>query len=147
MAGLVLNLRPNEKFIINGVVLQNGAKRAQIRVEDENANVLRMRDALHPDDVDTPVKRAYYIAQLIISGDMAEAEGRRKLDTAIGELLGVFRVGEAANRLAKASESANEARYYSVLCHLKHIMPLEQALLSYAHDKVTPGELRAAVGA
>ena len=140
MAGLVLNLRPNEKFIINGVVVQNGAKRAQIRIENEDANVLRVRDAIHPKDVNTPVKRAYYIAQLLISCDIDEAEGRRKLARALEDLLGVFRMGEPAERLAKAVESLEECRYYSIICHLKAILPAEEALLDYAHSRHTMGE-------
>lgn len=141
MPGLVLNLRPHEKFIVNGVVLKNGAKRSQIRVEDENANVLRVRDAIHPQDVDTPVKRAYYIAQLLISGDITEEDGRDRLDESLSQLSGVFQVGEASERLKKAIDAAGQGRYYSVLCQLKNILPIEQALLSYARIRQEEGSL------
>jgi len=43
MAGLVLKLRPKERFMINGVVLQNGEKRSNIVVVSEDVNVLRLR--------------------------------------------------------------------------------------------------------
>lgn len=135
MSGLVLNLKPKEKFIINGAVIQNGAKRTQIRVEDDNANVLRLSDAIHPDDVNTPVKRAYYLAQLLISCDMEETEGREKLAKALAELINVFRSGDPADRLAKAVEGLANRHYYSVMVQLKHVLPAEEVLLSFASAK------------
>ena len=92
MSGLILNLKPGEKFLVNGIVLENGSRRGQIKIEGNAAKVLRLSDALHPDDVDTPVKRAYYLAQLILSCDMSEEEAQpallqdlKKLEFALAE--------------------------------------------------------------
>ncbi|OFW99584.1 MAG: hypothetical protein A3E78_00345 [Alphaproteobacteria bacterium RIFCSPHIGHO2_12_FULL_63_12] len=68
MTGLVLKLKPHEKLLINGVVLQNGDKAARLRVRTAGASVLRLRDALHPTEAKTPVQKAYYIAQLVVAG-------------------------------------------------------------------------------
>lgn len=68
MTGLVLKLKPHEKLLINGVVLQNGDKAARLRVRTAGASVLRLRDALHPSEANTPIQKAYYIAQLAVAG-------------------------------------------------------------------------------
>ncbi|MEM9988290.1 MAG: flagellar biosynthesis repressor FlbT, partial [Pseudomonadota bacterium] len=75
MAGLLLNLKPYEKFLVGGIVLQNGQRRSQLRILDDKAGVLRLSEALHPDRVKTPLTRAYYAAQSIVVGDESEVSG------------------------------------------------------------------------
>ena len=57
MAGLILKLRPHEEFLINGVVVQNGDRKTRLRVKTDGAAILRLRDAIHPEEVNTPVRR------------------------------------------------------------------------------------------
>jgi flagellar protein FlbT len=63
MTGLRLKLGPNEQVLINGAVVQNGQTKIELRIKTPNTNILRLRDAIHPDQVDTPTKRVCYIAQ------------------------------------------------------------------------------------
>ena len=69
MSGLVLKLGPRERIMINGVVMENGDRRARLNVLTPEANVLRLRDAIHPGEVNTPVRRVCYIAQLVLAGE------------------------------------------------------------------------------
>jgi len=69
MSGLVLSLKAEEKFLVNGALLINGSKRSQIRIGGDDVNVLRLSDAMHPREVTTPVRRVYYAAQIYLSGD------------------------------------------------------------------------------
>ena len=59
MTGLVIKLKPNEKVLVNGVILQNGDRAARIRVRSENVSILRARDAISKEDANTPLKRVY----------------------------------------------------------------------------------------
>ena len=54
MSGLVLKLGPHERIMINGVVMENGDRRTRLNVLTPDANVLRLRDAIHPDEANTP---------------------------------------------------------------------------------------------
>lgn len=85
MPGLILKLRPREELMINGVLVENGDRNSRLRIKTEGAHVLRMRDALKPEEADTPLKRAYYIAQLAVAGELTNAEAaailRNALDT------------------------------------------------------------------
>ena len=76
MTGLVLKLGPHERIMINGVVMENGDRRARLNVLTPDANVLRLRDAIHPDEVNTPVRRVCYIAQLVLAGEADPEEAR-----------------------------------------------------------------------
>jgi flagellar protein FlbT len=57
MSGLVLKLGPRERVLINGAVIENGDKRSRLSIMTPNANILRLRDAIHPGEVTTPVRR------------------------------------------------------------------------------------------
>ena len=66
MSGLILKLRPNEELMINGVIVENGDKKTRLRVKTEGAHILRLKDAIRPEDATTPLKRAYYVAQMTV---------------------------------------------------------------------------------
>lgn len=74
MTGLILKLRPHEELMINGVLVENGERNTRLRVKTEGAHILRLRDAIRPEDATTPLTRAYYIAQLAVSGQLPAVE-------------------------------------------------------------------------
>jgi len=58
MSGLALKLAPKERVLINGVVVENGPRRAQLLIKTDNASVLRLRDALDKADVVGPASHS-----------------------------------------------------------------------------------------
>ncbi len=130
MSGLVLSLKPNEKFLVNGAMLVNGPKRGQICVEDNDVYVLRLSDVIHPEEVTTPVKRVYYALQLILSCDMSADEA---VDVVLDGLKGLVRVFEQTPYLKHAEKAANavlQDRFYSALCSLKTLLDVEKDLFA-----------------
>ncbi|MEL6829410.1 MAG: flagellar biosynthesis repressor FlbT, partial [Pseudomonadota bacterium] len=90
MSGLVLKLAAGESFVVNGAVVENCDKPTRIRIADADARVLRCRDALRPEEVDTPVKRVYYAIQLLITGDLEEDNTLPAIDEQFELLQDVF---------------------------------------------------------
>lgn len=130
MAGLVLSLKPNEKFLVNGALLENGPKRSQIRIETDGVNVLRLSDVIHPDDVNTPIKRIYYAAQLVLSGDETVENTEASIKSGLETLLLVFEGTNYVKNIAKAITAIDNGRYYSVLCALKPLLTIEKDMLA-----------------
>lgn len=130
MSGLVLKIAPGERFIVNGAVLENGDKPARIRIADGDARVLRCRDALRPDDVNTPVKQVYYAVQLLITGDLKEADTLPAIDDACSSLLDVFRVIDP-ELVPLLRSMISRGNYYSALCHMRQMLVFESQLLSH----------------
>ncbi|AUH33397.1 flagellar biosynthesis repressor FlbT [Paracoccus tegillarcae] len=130
MSGLVIKLGPNERILINGAVIENGGRRSKISIKTPNANVLRLKDAIHPDQARTPVTRVCYVAQLILSGDAAEDEGGRQLLRGIEQLSQVFDDPDSRRLLAVASDHAVEGNIYQCLRKLRDLLPRETRLLS-----------------
>ena len=61
---LKLHLKPNERVIIGGAVIRNGNRHADLSIEN-NVPILREKDILPEDDVDTPARRIYFAVQLM----------------------------------------------------------------------------------
>jgi flagellar biosynthesis repressor protein FlbT len=61
---LKITLKPNEKMIISGAVIQNGPRKSEFSVEN-NVPILRQRDILSPKDADSPARRIYLTIQLM----------------------------------------------------------------------------------
>ncbi len=57
MPGLVLKLGSKERILLNGAVLENGMRRSRFSILTASANVLRLKDTVHPDKADTPIGR------------------------------------------------------------------------------------------
>lgn len=130
MSGLVIKLGPKERVLINGAVIENGDRRSKIAIKTPNAHVLRLKDAIHPDQVTTPVSRVCYVAQLILSGDAAEDDGTRQLLRGIEQLSQVFDDADSRRLLAAASDAALAGNAYQALRQLRCLLPREARMLS-----------------
>ena len=128
MTGLVLKLQPNEKFLINGVVLQNGERATKLRVRTRDVALLREKDALKPEEANTPLKRVYYIAQLALAGEADRAEAQRQITTGLSALSTVFG-GETSAAIARAQNAAQSAKFHVVMRTVRSLFAVEQALL------------------
>jgi flagellar biosynthesis repressor protein FlbT len=134
MAGLVLKLAPKERVLINGAVIENGDRRSRLSIVTPNANILRLRDAIHPEEVNTPVRRVCYIAQLVLSGDVAPAEARQQLLRGIEQLSQALTDHDSRSLLATATESVLAESHYQALKALRALLPREERLLAAARS-------------
>lgn len=130
MSGLVLKLSPKERVLINGAVIENGDRRSRLSIVTPNANILRLRDAIHPEEVNTPVRRVCYIAQLVLSGDADHEEARMQLLRGIEQLSQVLTDPDSRNHIAKATEAVSHEQYYQVLKCLRALLPREERLMA-----------------
>jgi flagellar protein FlbT len=130
MSGLVLKLSPRERVLINGAVIENGERRSRINIVSPNANILRLRDAIHPEEAKTPVKRVCYIVQLILSGDADVDVARRQLLTGVEQLSQVFKDQDSREILAIATSHVVEGNYYPALKTLRSLLDREERLLA-----------------
>jgi flagellar protein FlbT len=130
MSGLVLKLNPKERVLINGAVIENGDRRSRLSIVTPNVNILRLRDAIRPDEVTTPVRRVCYIAQLVLSGDVAIKDAKTQLLTGIEQLSQALRDPDSREQLAAATKAVGTEDIYRALKALRALLPREDRLLS-----------------
>jgi flagellar protein FlbT len=130
MSGLVLKLGPKERVLINGAVIENGDRRSRLSILTPNAHILRLRDAISPDEANTPVRRVCFIAQLVLSGDADEQQARLQLQRGIEQLGLALRDRDSREHLDDATEAVRAGDYYRVLKRLRALLPIEERLLA-----------------
>lgn len=134
MSGLVLKLAPKERILINGAVIENGDRRSRLSIMTPNAHILRLRDAIHPGEVTTPVRRVCYIAQLVLSGDADPGTAKMQLLRGIEQLSQVLTDSDSRQQLALATAAVVEDQHYMVLKALRTLLPREERLMAAHRD-------------
>jgi flagellar biosynthesis repressor protein FlbT len=132
MSGLVLKLGPGERVLINGAVIENGERRSRLAIMTPNAHILRLRDTIHPEEVNTPVRRVCYIAQLVLSGDTNPADAKMQLLRGIEQLSQVLTDFDSRALLSQATAAVLETNHYQALKALRGLLPREERLFAAA---------------
>jgi len=130
MSGLVLKLGPKERILINGAVIENGDRRSRLSIMTPDAKILRLRDAIHPEEAKTPVRRVCYAVQLVLSGDTSKEDARHPLLRSIEELSQVFIDADSRKHLDLASSALVQNDHYRCLKALRTLLPREERLLA-----------------
>ena len=130
MTGLVLKLGPNERVLINGAVIENGDRRSRLAVITPNAHILRLRDAIHPEHANTPVRRVCYITQLVLSGDAEPDTARLQILRGIEQLSQVLTDPDSRTLLSQATAAILDDQHYAALKALRGLLPREERLLA-----------------
>ena len=131
MTGLVIKLKPNEKVLVNGVILQNGSRAARLRVRSSDVSILRARDAIQKEDANTPLKRVYYIAQLALAGEADLDQAAEEVLQVLEPLKSIF-PGPAGEDVMRAIDAANERKFFVVMRAVKRHFAFERVLLQRA---------------
>lgn len=132
MSGLVLKLGPKERVLINGAVIENGDRRSRLSIMTPGANILRLRDAIHPDQANTPVRRVCYVAQLVLSGDADPKDTKQQLLRGIEQLSQVFSDRDSRTLIAEATQAVVAEQPYQALKALRALLPREERLFAVA---------------
>lgn len=130
MSGLVLKLGPKERVLINGAVIENGDRRSRLSIVTPGAKILRLRDAIHPEEVNTPVKRVCYIVQLVLSGDANADEAKLQLMRGIEQLSQVMTDHDSRAQMSIATDAISAGQFYQALKALRTLLPREERLMS-----------------
>ncbi|RFP86544.1 flagellar biosynthesis repressor FlbT [Rhodobacteraceae bacterium 63075] len=130
MSGLILKLGPHERVLVNGAVIENGDKRSRLAIKTPNASILRLKDAIHPEEANTPVRRVCYIAQLVLSGDMCPKKAKLQVLRRIEELSQVLTDRDSRRHLDLATKATGDGEYYRCLKALRALLPREERLLA-----------------
>ncbi len=122
MTGLVLKLKPFEKLLVNGAVLQNGPRATRIRVRSADASVLRLRDAIHPFNAASNAGRIYYIAQLAVAGEVEAEHALSEIAPLIEQSVDAAADDRQRAAYLKARDAAAGGRLFTVMRAIKPLL-------------------------
>lgn len=127
MTGLFLKLKPRERLLINGATIENGHRKAYLRIETPNTSILRLRDALHPNNIECSISEIYHTAQLILSRDIDVASGKvliiEQIDFEVYRTLSALK----RNNLLSAKAMAQSGDIYACLKIVRSLLNLQDS--------------------
>jgi len=123
---LKLTLKPHEKVIIGGAVIQNGASACHLSIEN-NVSVLRQADILTESMANTPCRRIYMAIQLMY----VDEKSRNNIHAVYLDL--VKEVMEAApstrDLISQLTQLIFDKKFYQALKLSKKLIHYEEELL------------------
>jgi flagellar protein FlbT len=123
---LTINLKPHERLILNGVVIENSGPAAKILVHN-NAALMREKDILTEEQATTPARRIYFSiqCQYLFPG---------KSDVFLPIIEKFLREFEQAapstmTLIAEIRQFVSDAQFYRALKSAKQLITREQEIL------------------
>ena len=127
---LKLSLKPGEKFVLNGAVVQNGDRRGVLVLQNK-ASVLREKDIMQPDEATTPARRIYFPVMMMY---LDEAGAERQYDefaTRLTEFMGVVRNPDVLSDCIAISKHVMAREYYKALMLSRKLIEYEDQRLGH----------------
>ncbi len=125
---LRLTLRPHERVVIAGAVVQNGESRTTLCIENA-VPVLRETDILRPSDVKTPCERIVLAVQLMYLDGERCAQHRETLNVLIADVHAVAPSLRAL--LAEVMGMVERGELYKAVKRARRLRPREREILSH----------------
>ncbi|MBI1361638.1 MAG: flagellar biosynthesis repressor FlbT [Alphaproteobacteria bacterium] len=126
---LKLSLKPGERFVVNGAVLQNGDRRAVLLLQNK-ASILREKDIIQPEDANTPVRRIYFPIMMMYLDPPGASEFYDEFVLRMNEFMGVTRHTEILKECVSTSREVMAGEYYKALTRCRKLLTYEQGLLA-----------------
>lgn len=130
---LKLRLKPDEKIIIGGAVLQNGPKASEFIVEN-NVPILRQKDIMAERDAVSPARRVYFVIQLMY----IDRENQIDYHTRYWDLVKDILQAAPSTKpyIDRISEQIVCGEFYQALKLTRKLITYEEELLSHVKQSL-----------
>ena len=135
---LKLSLKPGEKFVLNGAVVQNGDRRSVLVLQNK-ASVLREKDIMQADQVTTPARRIYFPVMMMY---LEEGTADRYYDEFVRrltEFMGVISNPSVLADCVGVSKHCMASEYYKALMLCRKLIEYEDERLGNVPTGVSAG--------
>ncbi len=135
---LKLSLKPGEKFVLNGAVVQNGDRRTTLVLQNK-ASVLREKDIMQPEDAATPARRIYFPMMMMYLDDNGAGRYYDEFAERLTEFMGVIRNPEVLTDCVAISKHAMAREYYKALMLCRKLIEYEDERLGNVASSLPAG--------
>ncbi|MFM8940132.1 MAG: flagellar biosynthesis repressor FlbT [Phenylobacterium sp.] len=135
---LKLSLKPGEKLVLNGAVIQNGDRRGVLILQNK-ASVLREKDILQPEQANTPSRRIYFQVMLMY---LEPADAQKYYDEFVrrlSEFMGAVRNPAVLAECVTISRCCLQRDYYKALLSCRKLIEYEDVRLGNVPAGVSAG--------
>lgn len=126
---LKLSLKPGERFVLNGAVVENGDRRATLVLQNK-ASVLREKDIMQEHEVDTPAKRIYFPVMMMYLSSSSADGVYDDFVLRMTEFMGAISNGDVLSECVTISKDVMAGEYYKALLRCRKLIAYEAERLS-----------------
>ena len=135
---LKLSLKPGEKFVLNGAVVQNGDRRSVLVLQNK-ASVLREKDIMQQDEVNTPARRIYFPVMMMYLDEASAGRYYDEFVRRLTEFMGVITNPLVLADCVSASKHVMAREYYKALMLCRKLIEYEDERLGHVPSSVPAG--------
>jgi flagellar protein FlbT len=136
---LKLSLKPGERFVLNGAVVQNGDRRGVLLLQNK-ASVLREKDIMQEDEVTSPARHVYFPVMMMYLDEADAPRYRDEFVRRLTEFMGVISNPEVLKDCVEISRHLLEKEYYKALMLCRKLIDYEDERLRHVAAGVQTGE-------
>lgn len=125
---LKLSLKPGEKFVLNGAVVQNGDRRGVLVLQNK-ASVLREKDIMQQEEANTPARRIYFPVMMMYLDQAASDRYYDEFVRRMSEFMGAIRNTDILADCVNVSKYCMEREYYKALMLCRKLIEYEDERL------------------
>jgi flagellar biosynthesis repressor protein FlbT len=125
---LKLSLKPGEKFVLNGAVLQNGDRRCSLMLQNK-ASVLREKDIMQPEEVTTPSRHVYFPVMMMYLDEAGADKYYDEFLRRMTEFMTVISNPKVLSECVNVSRSIMAKEYYKALMSCRKLIDYEDERL------------------
>jgi flagellar biosynthesis repressor protein FlbT len=132
--GLKISLKPSERIIIGGAVVQNGSAHSNFIVEN-SVPILREKDIMRLKDADSPCRRVYFAIQLMYVDEKNIEEHRKTYWKLVKDV--TTAAPSTIGLIDQISEHLLHDRYYQGLKLANKLINYEQEAINNVRSAAT----------
>ncbi|WP_374570048.1 flagellar biosynthesis repressor FlbT [Phenylobacterium sp.] len=135
---LKLSLKPGEKFVLNGAVVQNGDRRTTLVLQNK-ASVLREKDIMQPEEANSPARRIYFPMMMMYLDEVGANRYYDEFAERLTEFMGAIRNPEILADCVAISKHTMAREYYKALMLCRKLIEYEDVRLGNVASSVPAG--------
>ncbi len=136
---LKLSLKPGEKFVLNGAVVQNGDRRGTLILQNK-ASVLREKDIMQAEDVSSPARHVYFPVMMMYLDEEGANKYFDEFVRRMTEFMSVIRNPQVLTECVNVSKYVLGHEFYKALMGCRKLIEYEDARLRDVASGVQAGD-------
>jgi len=133
---LKLSLKPGERFVLNGAVVQNGDRRGVLVLQNK-ASVLREKDIMQQEEAVTPARLVYFPVMMMYLDEANATRYYEEFVRRLSEFMGVIRNPDVLADCVSVSKHAMAKEYYKALMLCRKLIEYEDERLGHVPSGVS----------
>ena len=121
---LKLNIKPGEKFVVNGAVMVAGKKGASLVLQNE-ATILLGKDIMQEEEANTPAKRIYFTILVMYLDQDNASHYKESFMRLVEDFMEATTFADVRRTLLHIVQDVNSGKFYRALKTCKAVVSYE----------------------